>query len=131
MIFNTVQSSDYQVNKLSFFKTKCFPEPPTTISNSSTMRGWLESTGLDDILLGTCSCIFREEEPPPTVAGERGRGGTSSGVGSNKRVIKAGKTVDGTPLLIQETSLGLFGIGLAPLYRGSSRYDVGTFVQRI
>ena len=61
------------------------------------------------------------------MAGERGRRGTtSSGVGRNKRVIKAGKTVDGTPLLIQETSLGLFGIGLAPFYRGCSRYVVGT-----
>ena len=53
--------------------------------------------------------------------------GTTSGVGRNKRVIKAGQTVDGTPLLIQETSLGLFGIGLAPFYRGCSRYEFGTF----
>ena len=120
-----------------------FSGTSNTISNSSTMRGWLESTGLDDIFLGTCSCIFGEEEPPPTIAGERGRGGTTSGIRRNKRVIKAGKTVDGTPLLIQETSLGLFGIGLAPLYRGCtryellplysgcSRYEVGTFVQRL
>ena len=120
-----------------------FPGTSNTISNSSTMRGWLESTGLDDILLGTCSCIFREEEPLPTMELERGRGGNTSVVGRNKRVIKAGKTVDGTPLLIQETSLGLFGIGLAPFYRGCtryellplysgcSRYEVGTFVQNM
>ena len=94
-----------------------FPGTSNTISNSSTMRGWLESTGLDDIFLGTCSCMFGEVDPPPTMEGERDRGGNTSGLGRNKRVIKAGKTVDGTPLLIQETSLGLFGIGLAPLYR--------------
>ena len=94
-----------------------FPGTSNTISNSSTMRGWLESTGLDDIFLGTCPCMFGEVDPPPTMEGERGRGKNTSRLGRNKRVIKAGKTVDGTPLLIQETSLGLFGIGLAPLYR--------------
>ena len=29
----------------------------------------------------------------------------------DKRVIKAGTTVDGTPLLLQDSSLGIFGIG--------------------
>ena len=95
-----------------------------TISNSSTIRGWLESTGLDDLFLGTCSCIFWEEEPPPATAGKRGGGGMASqpqppGGRRNKRVIKAGTTVDGTPLLIQETSLGIFG--LAPLLGGRNR----------
>ena len=86
-----------------------------TISNSSTVRGWLESTGLDDIFLGTCSCILGEEEPPPGAASQpQGAGG-----GRNKRVVKAGTTVDGTPLLIQETSLGMFG--LAPLLGGRNR----------
>ena len=94
-----------------------------TISNSSTIRGWLESTGLDDIFMGTCSCIFGEEEPPAP-PGKRGGGGATSqpqGAGGrrNKRVIKAGTTVDGTPLLIQETSLGMFG--LAPLLGGRNR----------
>ena len=61
-----------------------------TISNSSTIRGWMESKGLDDIFLGTCSCIFGEEEPPAP-PGKRGGGGTTSqqqGAGgmSNKRV---------------------------------------------
>ena len=49
-----------------------------TISNSSTISGWLESTGLDDLFLGTFSCIFGEEEPPPATAGKRGGGGMSS-----------------------------------------------------
>ena len=94
-----------------------------TISNSFTIRGRLESTGLDDIFLGTCSCIFGEEEPP-VLTGKRGGGGTTSqpqGAGGmrNKRVIKAGTTVDGRPLLIQETSLRIFG--LAPLLGGRNR----------
>jgi hypothetical protein len=38
-----------------------------TISNSSTLQGWLESMGLDDILLNPCACIFGEDEPPPPV----------------------------------------------------------------
>ena len=38
-----------------------------TISNSSTLQGWLESVGLDDILLNPCACIFGEDEPPPPV----------------------------------------------------------------
>jgi hypothetical protein len=86
-----------------------------TISNSSTIRGWLESTGLDDIFLGTCSCIFGEEEPPGGATSQpQGAGGRR-----NRRVVKAGTTVDGTPLLIQETSLGMFG--LAPLLGGRNR----------
>ena len=89
-----------------------------TISNSSTMRGWLESTGLDDLLLGACSCMLGEEEPLYPGGGGEGGGGRRAG---RKRVIKAGKTVDGTPLLIQETSLGLFGIGLAPIFGGKRR----------
>ena len=46
-----------------------------TISNTSTFHGWLESMGLDDILLNPCSCIFGEEEPPPPLPGQRGIGG--------------------------------------------------------
>ena len=100
------------------------PGATNTISNSSTMRGWLESTGLDDIFLNTCTCIFGVEEPPSTTPGQR-RGGVTTtqpqakGVGRNKRVIKAGTTVDGTPLLIQETSLGIFG--LAPIFGDKNR----------
>ena len=45
-----------------------------TISNSSTLTGWLEATGLDDFLLNPCACIFGEEEPPPPMPGERRRG---------------------------------------------------------
>ena len=71
------------------------PGASNTISNSSSIRGWLESTGLDDLLVGTCSCILGEED---TMVGD-------------KRVIKAGTTVDGTPLLLQDSSLGIFGIG--------------------
>ena len=107
-----------------------FPGMPgnsNTISNSSTIRGWLESTGLDDIFLNTCTCIFGVEEPPPSLPGDRrGVGGgvtttqpQAKGVGKNKRVIKAGTTVDGTPLLIQDTPLGIFG--LAPVLGGRNR----------
>jgi hypothetical protein len=38
-----------------------------TISNSSTLHGWLESMGLDDILLNPCACIFGDDEPPPPI----------------------------------------------------------------
>ena len=88
------------------------PGASNTISNSSSIRGWLESTGLDDIFFGSCSCIFGEEEPDPTppCAGEKGRGRTTTQPGRNKRVIQAGTPVDGTPLLMQETSGGIFGL---------------------
>ena len=33
-----------------------------TISNASTFHGWLESTGLDDIIKDPCSCIFGDDE---------------------------------------------------------------------
>jgi hypothetical protein len=36
-----------------------------TISNSTTFRGWLESMGLDDMVLNPCACIFGEIEPEP------------------------------------------------------------------
>ena len=88
------------------------PGTSNTISNSSSIRGWLESTGLDDIVFGRCSCIFGEEEPdsPPPRAGDSSRGRTTTQPGRNNRVIKAGTTVDGTPLLVQETSGGIFGL---------------------
>jgi len=38
-----------------------------TISNSSTLQGWLESMGLDDILLNPCACIFGDDEPPQPI----------------------------------------------------------------
>jgi len=85
------------------------------VSNSSTFRGWLESTGLDDILISTCDCIFGPEpELPPAAAreaGDRGPPKTSQPPKkkAGKGVIQAGTTVDGTPLLIQESSLGMFG----------------------
>ena len=56
------------------------------------------------------------------VGGERGVTTTQTqakSVGRNKRVIKAGTTVDGTPLLIQDTPLGIFG--LAPIFGGRNR----------
>ena len=31
-----------------------------TISNASTFHGWLESMGLDDLILNPCACIFGE-----------------------------------------------------------------------
>ena len=101
------------------------PGASNTISNSSSMRGWLESTGLDDIVFGSCSCLFGEQDtdtdPPPPCAGDKGRGRTTTQPGRNKRVIKAGTTVDGTPLLIQETSGGIFC--LPHFFGGSNRYE--------
>jgi len=38
-----------------------------TISNSSTLNGWLESIGLDDILTNPCGCIFGDDEPPQPI----------------------------------------------------------------
>ena len=96
------------------------PGASNTISNSSSMKGWLESTGLDDIIFGSCSCNFGEEDPdPPPLRAGGGRGRTTTQPGRNKRVIKAGTTVDGTPLLIQETSGGIFG--LPPFFGGTKR----------
>ena len=90
------------------------PGGSNTVTNSSTMRGWLESTGLDDIIMSTCSCIFGEDKPAYPHPGDK-RQVTSAQpqdkrVGSNSKVPKAGTTVDGTPLLIQNTSLGIFGL---------------------
>ena len=39
---------------------------PRVISNSSTFRGWLESNGLDDMILNPCGCIFGESEEEQT-----------------------------------------------------------------
>ena len=94
------------------------PNSGNTISNRSSVRGWLESTGLDDLFLGTCGCIYNDEEQNQSSGGEtvvshrgpRGVTTTQPKGGRNKRVIKAGTTVDGTPLLIEETSLGIFGM---------------------
>ena len=85
-----------------------------TVTNSSTMRGWLESSGLDDILMSTCSCIFGEDEPASPHPGD-GEEVISTQphtkrAGRKSKVIKAGTTVDGTPLLIENTSLGIFGL---------------------
>ena len=41
------------------------------INNSSTLRGFLESTGLDDLLIGTCVCLFGPEELPPAATREQ------------------------------------------------------------
>ena len=63
------------------------PGASNTISNSSSVRGWLESTGLDDWL-----CCWM------------GEGGGGRQAGGRKEVVVA---VDGTPLLVQ----GSPGIG--------------------
>ena len=44
------------------------------VSNSSTFRGWLEITGLDDILVTTCDCIFGPDELPPAAQAGGGAG---------------------------------------------------------
>ena len=45
---------------------------PRVISNSSTFKGWLESNGLDDMVLNPCGCIFGEtEEPQIPIPGQR------------------------------------------------------------
>jgi hypothetical protein len=94
-----------------------FPSKPggsNTVTNSSTMRGWLESTGLDDIIMSTCSCIFGEDEPASPHPGDRREVKSAQPhakrAGRKAKVMKAGTTVDGTPLLIENTSLGIFGL---------------------
>ena len=60
---------------------------PRVISNSSTVRGWLEANGLDDMILNPCGCIFgdtQEEQNQIPIPGQRryanqsmrGRGGS-------------------------------------------------------
>ena len=46
-----------------------------TISNTATFHGWLESTGLDDLLANPCGCLFGDDEPPPQpmLPGQRAR----------------------------------------------------------
>ena len=76
-----------------------FPTLPggsNTVSNSSTMNGWLESTGLDDILKSTCSCFVEEEEPTSPPA-------------QDKEGQKAGTTAEGKPLFVQL----ILGIGMS------------------
>ena len=42
------------------------PGGSNTINNSSTLSGWLEATGLDDLVATTCGCLLGvEEEPVP------------------------------------------------------------------
>ena len=104
------------------------PTARNTISNRSSVRGWLESTGLDDLFLSTCGCIWDAEEQTLSSGGEtvntsRGSRGVTTAQpkeARNRRVIKAGTTVDGTPLVIEETSLGIFGM-MASLGR-NNRY---------
>ncbi|XP_023327507.1 synaptotagmin-2 [Eurytemora carolleeae] len=65
------------------------PGGTNTISNSSTFTGWLESTGLDELLINPCACIFGEEPPPPPLPGERRRPQTTGrgGRGAQQTVV--------------------------------------------
>ena len=68
-----------------------FPTPPggsNTVSNSSTVNGWLESTGLDDILRSTCSCFVEEDEQTSPPA-------------QDKEGQKAGAAAEGKPQIKQ------------------------------
>ena len=70
-----------------------FPTLPggsNTVSNSSTMNGWLETTGLDDILKSTCSCFVDENEPTSPQA-------------LDKEGQNTGTTAEGKPLCVQPT----------------------------
>jgi hypothetical protein len=93
-----------------------------TINNSSTLAGWLEQTGLDDLLATTCGCLLGEEEPPPVTApGARPRQGVTTAQPRVRRGVvkkKAGKTVDGKDLVIEEYP-GLFGI--SPFFGSPAR----------
>ena len=61
-----------------------------TISNTSTFRGWLESMGLDEILMNPCSCILgQDEDQPVPIPGQRTRG--QSGNGSRQQSTKGGR----------------------------------------
>ena len=64
------------------------PGGSNTVSNSSTMNGWLESTGLDDILKSMCSCFVKEEKPTSPPA-------------QDKEGQMAGTTTEGKPLCFQ------------------------------
>merc|ERR1719458_2150052 len=96
------------------------PGGTNTISNASTLSGWLEATGLDDLLATTCGCLLGVQEDPEPVNGARARPGTVTTAQPQRvrrGVVKkpAGKTVDGKELVIEEYP-GLFGI--APFFRG-------------
>ena len=69
---------------------------------------------LDDIIMSTCSCIFGEDEPASPHPGDRREVKSAQPhakkAGRKAKVMKAGTTVDGTPLLIENTSLGIFGL---------------------
>ena len=64
------------------------PGGSNTVSNSSTVKGWLESTGLDDILRSTCSCFFEEDEQTSPPA-------------QDKEGQKAGAAAEGKPQIKQ------------------------------
>ena len=56
---------------------KDLPGGSNTINNASTVSGWLEATGLDDLLASTCGCILGVQEEQP-VAGQGARQGGQS-----------------------------------------------------
>ena len=88
------------------------PGGTNTINNASTLSGWLEQTGLDDLLASTCGCLLGVEEPPAPPPGARGRGQVTTAQPRVRRGVvktKAGKTVDGKELVIEEYP-GLFGM---------------------
>ena len=69
---------------------------PRVISNSSTFKGWLESNGLDDMVLNPCGCIFGEtEEPQIPIPGQRKyanqRSASARGRGGSMRNGQAGR----------------------------------------
>ena len=56
---------------------KDLPGGSNTINNASTVSGWLEATGLDDLLASTCGCILGVQEEQP-VQGQGARQGGQS-----------------------------------------------------
>jgi len=90
------------------------PGGTNTISNSSTFTGWLEATGLDELLMNPCACIWGEEPPPPPLPGER-RNQSAAGRRNNQQV---------RAVVTEEPDTSFFG--LAALLGGKTRTTQST-----
>ena len=55
------------------------------VSNSSTFRGWLEATGLDDLMVSTCVCIGLGPDELPPAARDGGGGQVQTGQPGTKK----------------------------------------------
>ena len=86
----------YTYPRFDRYVIKVIMAAPRVISNSSTFKGWLESNGLDDMVLNPCGCIFGEtEEPQIPIPGQRKyanqRSASARGRGGSMRNGQAGR----------------------------------------